>query len=107
MHKNSIWIAPAGVILAALAIFVLVRSLLYAPANALTLQVGEIVMHVRPQASAEQAALQTKLSSVRWVAYAPTNFNPTVSPPIIPPDASIQADLQALKDAGFDGLVTY
>lgn len=52
-------------------------------------------------------ALRKKLSSMRWVAYAPTNWNPEISPPIIPPNESIREDLRVLHEAGFDGLVTY
>src|SRR5437016_3449525 len=42
-----------------------------------------------------------------WVAYAPTGFDPNANPAIIPSDDSIRADLVALHQAGFDGLVTY
>jgi len=52
-------------------------------------------------------ALETALSHLRWIAYAPTNFNPLRKPPIIPSDQSVRADLEALRKAGFNGLITY
>ncbi|MCX6621791.1 MAG: hypothetical protein NTY38_12095 [Acidobacteria bacterium] len=52
-------------------------------------------------------ALRTRLMSTVWVAYAPTNFNPDRNPPILPSEESIRADMETLRGAGFDGLVTY
>jgi exo-beta-1,3-glucanase (GH17 family) len=57
--------------------------------------------------SRDQRMLREKLHRTRFVAYAPTNYNPTVSPPVMPSDASIKADLVVLRNAGFTGLVTY
>jgi exo-beta-1,3-glucanase (GH17 family) len=45
------------------------------------------------------------LFSIRWIAYAPTNWNPVKG--IQPSEASLRADLKTLHDAGFTGLVTY
>jgi exo-beta-1,3-glucanase (GH17 family) len=47
------------------------------------------------------------LPSAVWVAYAPTHFEPNAKPPILPSEGSIRADLRVLRNAGFDGLVTY
>jgi hypothetical protein len=77
------------------------------PAKAARLKVGEIVMHPGAEATENNTALETRLYNIRWVAYAPTNFNPTAAPPILPSDDSIRADLEVLKAAGFTGLVTY
>lgn len=49
--------------------------------------------------------LETKLTSLCWVAYAPTNFNPDLE--VRPDSASVSADLQVLHQAGFEGIVTY
>jgi exo-beta-1,3-glucanase (GH17 family) len=49
--------------------------------------------------------LEEKLSSLCWVAYAPTNFDPTQG--IRPNNESIKLDLQVLRQAGFGGIVTY
>jgi exo-beta-1,3-glucanase (GH17 family) len=49
--------------------------------------------------------LEEKLSSLCWIAYAPTNFDPTRG--ILPNDGSIKSDLQVLREAGFDAIVTY
>jgi exo-beta-1,3-glucanase (GH17 family) len=51
--------------------------------------------------------LRSKLFGIRWVAYAPTNWDPESSPPLVPSDDSIRKDLQVLREAGFDGLITY
>ncbi len=51
--------------------------------------------------------LEHQLFGLRWVAYAPTGYHPRVSPPVRPSDASLRADLEVLRKAGFDGLVTY
>lgn len=42
---------------------------------------------------------------IRWVAYAPTNANPEAG--LEPSPESVRADLVVLREAGFDGLVTY
>jgi len=42
-----------------------------------------------------------------WAAYAPTNFNPEASPPVLPSEDSIREDLRTLRAFGFNGLVTY
>lgn len=52
-------------------------------------------------------ALRTRLTNTVWVAYAPTNYNPDRNPPILPSEESIRADMDTLRRAGFDGVVTY
>jgi exo-beta-1,3-glucanase (GH17 family) len=51
------------------------------------------------------ASLRAKFSALRWVAYAPTNFDPEKG--VVPSVASLKADLDVLHKAGFNGLVTY
>jgi exo-beta-1,3-glucanase (GH17 family) len=51
--------------------------------------------------------LQELLYNTCWVAYAPTNYDPTAHPPVLPSEASIHSDLALLRSSGFDGLVTY
>jgi len=51
--------------------------------------------------------IKKQLLSIRWIAYAPTNFNPDPKNKVIPTDESIKADLEVLHNAGFNGLVTY
>lgn len=57
--------------------------------------------------SIDQDELRERIYGLRWIAYAPTNFNPNASPPVKPPDESIRADLLVLHRAGFQGLVLY
>lgn len=47
---------------------------------------------------------KNKLLNLKWVAYAPTNFDPTNS---YPPEDSIKTDLELLYKYGFRGIVTY
>lgn len=54
-----------------------------------------------------QDRLAEALYGTIWVAYAPTNFNPAVSPPLLPSEDSIREDLRTLRAFGFTGLVTY
>ncbi len=49
--------------------------------------------------------LEEKLQALRWVSYAPTNFDPTRN--IYPDNDSLEADLTLLYDTGFRGMVTY
>jgi exo-beta-1,3-glucanase (GH17 family) len=49
--------------------------------------------------------LEEKLADLCWVAYAPTNFDPSRN--LIPSNESIRADLEALRQARFTGIVTY
>lgn len=46
-----------------------------------------------------------KTMSLRWIAYAPTNFNPVKK--IYPSEESIREDLLQLFRYGFRGIVTY
>jgi exo-beta-1,3-glucanase (GH17 family) len=50
-------------------------------------------------------SFKNKLAHLKWVAYAPTNFNPQKRR--YPDEISIRADLTVLKNAGFNGIVTY
>lgn len=46
-----------------------------------------------------------KIDSLKWITYAPTNFNPLKK--IYPSDSSITEDLKLLFDAGFNAVITY
>ncbi|MDD2752714.1 MAG: hypothetical protein PHN59_06240, partial [Candidatus Omnitrophica bacterium] len=46
-----------------------------------------------------------KLATLKWVAYAPTNFNPEKD--IYPSEASLRQDLEVLFQSGFNAVVTY
>lgn len=46
-----------------------------------------------------------KLSTLCWVAYAPTNFDPEKG--LRASEQNVREDLHVLRQAGFDGLVTY
>lgn len=46
-----------------------------------------------------------KINSLRWIAYAPTNFNPEIAD--YPSESSLEEDLKVLSNAGFNGLITY
>ncbi len=46
-----------------------------------------------------------KLKNLRWIGYAPTNFNPDEG--IYPSLASIRRDLHVIYNEGFTGVVTY
>ncbi len=49
--------------------------------------------------------LNGKLRTLRWVSYAPTDFNPQVG--LYPSSASIEEDLRVLYLHGFRGIITY
>lgn len=49
--------------------------------------------------------LEEKLRTVRWVSYAPTDFNPPGG--LYPSSASIEEDLRVLYLHGFRGIITY
>lgn len=49
--------------------------------------------------------LVNAFDTLHWIGYAPTNFNPNTG--VEPPPESIDADLQRLKQYGFQGIVTY
>lgn len=46
-----------------------------------------------------------KINSLKWIAYAPTNFNPING--TYPSAESIEKDLNILIEAGFNGIITY
>lgn len=54
-----------------------------------------------PPAPADQ------LKRLCWVAYSPTNFDPTTSPVRWPSEEDVREDLRVLRSASFNGLVTY
>lgn len=55
---------------------------------------------------AEPAGLADRLTQLCWVAYAPTHWSP--EPPLITPTVTtLRDDLRVLRQAGFNGLVTY
>jgi exo-beta-1,3-glucanase (GH17 family) len=47
------------------------------------------------------------LTSLCWIAYSPTHFDPTASPIQWPGEADVREDLRVLRSVGFNGLVTY
>lgn len=51
------------------------------------------------------ATFEEKLTTVRWVAYSPTNCNPDLG--TYPDASSLESDLRLLRDAGFNGIITY
>lgn len=52
-----------------------------------------------------KARFSVKITQLRWIAYSPSTFDPSAKKPLLRPD--VEADLRALKAAGFDGIVTY
>jgi exo-beta-1,3-glucanase (GH17 family) len=63
-----------------------------------------LLLLVPAQFSHAQAA-PPELTSLCWIAYAPTNYNPEQG--VYPSEESIRLDLEVLRAAGFNGLVTY
>lgn len=59
------------------------------------------------QRSEADNPLQVRLFQLRYVAYSPTNWNPEDPKAAFLAGKSIRQDLQVLREAGFDGLVTY
>jgi exo-beta-1,3-glucanase (GH17 family) len=51
--------------------------------------------------------LKSLIEGHRWISYAPTNYFPAESPPVLPSEDSVRADLQTIRAAGFTGLITY
>ena len=60
--------------------------------------------HLRLQAV---EALELKLSRLKWIAYEPLGFNPTQPDENIVRPAVIEAQLDAVRKEGFDGLITF
>jgi exo-beta-1,3-glucanase (GH17 family) len=55
-------------------------------------------------------SLEGKFATLCWVAYAPTRYDPTQEEHLLSPNemkTSIREDLHVLRNAGFQGLVTY
>lgn len=60
-----------------------------------------------PPAQRANSALADRLTRLCWVAYSPTNFDPTAKPVRWPSEEDVSEDLRVLRGAGFNGLVTY
>jgi exo-beta-1,3-glucanase (GH17 family) len=58
-------------------------------------------------AGSDSGDTASALSGNRWIAYAPTAYYPSESPPVLPGRESVRADLEVLRRARFTGLVTY
>jgi len=54
---------------------------------------------------ADLEEFKKKALSTKWIAYAPTNFNPNAG--VYPSEESIRKDLELLYRYGFEGIVTY
>jgi exo-beta-1,3-glucanase (GH17 family) len=52
-----------------------------------------------------QQTFKDKLKTLKWVSYAPTNFDPNSAS--FPLQESIEEDLKLLFDKGFTGIITY
>ena len=63
--------------------------------------------HPKVQPQNRFANLSDQLIRLRWIAYSPTHFDPTAKPPKWPTENDVREDLRVLRQAGFDGLVTY
>ena len=87
------------------------RSLFVSPASVgLAVILSAFVPMVLPVALSAppgEAELRCILAETRWIAYAPTHYFPAESPPVLPSEADLVADLKVLRRAGFDGLITY
>jgi exo-beta-1,3-glucanase (GH17 family) len=59
----------------------------------------------RPNLAQSVAALENRLTAIRWIAYTPPTSNPDRAIEATP--EAIRADLETLAAAGFTGLVTY
>lgn len=60
-----------------------------------------------PSGSTDSQYLIEAFARSCWIAYSPTDFNPTTTPPQWPTETSVREDLRVLRNAGFNGLVTY
>ena len=59
------------------------------------------------RAGSDQIELGRVMQRTHWVSYAPTHYYPGESPPVLPTAEDLRSDLQVLRMAGFDGLITY
>ncbi len=64
-----------------------------------------VCLFLTRQLFAMDEAFSHKLSALKWVAYAPVNFDPGANK--YPDASSIEEDLRMLLRAGFDGVITY
>lgn len=67
----------------------------------------EGVMEGTGQSPSEQQRFTDSLSQLCWVAYSPTHYDPSASPIQWPSEDDVRQDFRVLRQAGFDGLVTY
>ena len=51
--------------------------------------------------------LTNLFTSICWIAYTPTVFNPMKNPIIMPSEEDVRKDLEVLRQHGFEGIVTY
>lgn len=56
-------------------------------------------------AAEAEDSFTAKLKSLKWIAYAPTHFDPERV--VYPSTLTIRKDLETLRQAGFNGIVTY
>ncbi len=64
-----------------------------------------IILPFTPLLGGVNDEFREKAFDLKWIAYAPTNFNPEQD--IYPSEKSIRDDLKILYDFGFRGIVTY
>lgn len=85
----------------------------YEARGAAHVSIGELEVIPLPSPSGREAAppttapsaLSEELCSLRWIAFAPTQFDPQKK--VFPNQESLWDDLQVLRRAGFEGLITY
>lgn len=58
-------------------------------------------------AANDPAELARVIRSTHWISYAPTHYYPSESPPVLPSAEDLRSDLQVVRNAGFDGVITY
>jgi len=70
---------------------------------------GTKVEAARPKRLLQRAEqhLADLFTRLCWIAYSPTNFDPTTTPIRWPSEDDVHEDLRVLRNAGFNGLVTY
>lgn len=75
-----------------------------------SLSVASVLLFALPALTCEASSagnLGAVLKTTHWIAYAPTHYYPGESPPVLPSFEDVLADLTVLRQAGFDGLITY
>jgi exo-beta-1,3-glucanase (GH17 family) len=66
-----------------------------------------LLMCLRAVAEPSPPMIAKILAQTHWISYAPTHYYPGETPPVYPDIESLTADLNTLRAAGFDGLITY